>query len=546
MTGIKKFLLWLLGILIVSLPVISPLTKPGFFPTHDGEWAVVRLAEMNRELKDLQIPPRWSDFLNHGYGYPLFLFTYPFPYYLGEVFHVLGFGLVNSIKLLFLLSVLLSGVFMFLLGYELEGEVAGFIAAALYIYAPFRLVDIYVRGSLGESLSFALFPLLFWLSLRLIQEPNLLKLVLTSTVLAILILTHNVMALIFTPIWLIFSLVAVKYYYEDINKYLFRWLVPILVLGLGLSSYFWLPALWEKKFIYLSQSPLSNLTTNFINPMEFFNSPWNYGVRPSFQLGWIHILIFILGILTLLLEKGMDRKKNLFLGFYILVSAFVLMILTLPISYPFWKLPLLSTIDFPWRLMAPITFFLSLGVMFATKRKWVRYFVYAFIVLSFFLIPNFAKPQEYFQKEDDYYRNIDATTTSADELMPIWVNDKPKNKYQNKVEVETGRADISAIDFNSKHIAFVLNALTPARLRINSIYFPGWEYTLDGNKTNIEYINSKGLVTVDLPVGTHRIAGTFGATTVRKWADIITIGSLAITLVILIVQFSPRLRIKLL
>lgn len=57
-----------------------PFFKSGYFATQDGEWAIVRLAEMGRELRDIQIPPRWSDFLNHGYGYPLFLFTYPFPY----------------------------------------------------------------------------------------------------------------------------------------------------------------------------------------------------------------------------------------------------------------------------------------------------------------------------------------------------------------------------------------------------------------------------------------------------------------------------------
>ena len=32
---------------------------------------------MVRELKEAQFPPTWAGYLNHGYGYPLLLFTYP-------------------------------------------------------------------------------------------------------------------------------------------------------------------------------------------------------------------------------------------------------------------------------------------------------------------------------------------------------------------------------------------------------------------------------------------------------------------------------------
>jgi hypothetical protein len=77
----KKLLLYCLGILvlafIVCLPLILPFFKTGFFPTHDGEWAVVRLSDMYREIKDLQFPARYSGYLNFQYGYPLFNFTYP-------------------------------------------------------------------------------------------------------------------------------------------------------------------------------------------------------------------------------------------------------------------------------------------------------------------------------------------------------------------------------------------------------------------------------------------------------------------------------------
>src|SRR3989344_4066794 len=103
----KSFFLFLLG-LILCIPVILPYFNSDYFPTHDGEWAVVRAGEMFRELRDLQIPPRYSSVLNFGYGYPLFNFTYPLPYYLSTILHYLGFGFISSIKVIFGLSVILS------------------------------------------------------------------------------------------------------------------------------------------------------------------------------------------------------------------------------------------------------------------------------------------------------------------------------------------------------------------------------------------------------------------------------------------------------
>ena len=89
--------LFFVGIFI-CIPVILPYFHSGYFPSHDGEWAVVRAGEMFREIRDHQFPPRYSGVLNFGYGYPLFNFAYPFPYYVSTLFHFLKLGFTDSIK----------------------------------------------------------------------------------------------------------------------------------------------------------------------------------------------------------------------------------------------------------------------------------------------------------------------------------------------------------------------------------------------------------------------------------------------------------------
>src|SRR5258708_2602213 len=118
--NLPKFLLrpnifiLLLVSFFVSVPLIVPYLHSGYFPTHDGEWAVVRLGDMYRELKDLQFPARYSGNLNFGYGYPLFEFAYPLPYYLGFFIHLFHISFVNSMKILFVLTVPFSFFGMFL------------------------------------------------------------------------------------------------------------------------------------------------------------------------------------------------------------------------------------------------------------------------------------------------------------------------------------------------------------------------------------------------------------------------------------------------
>src|SRR3989344_8893398 len=201
----KKVLAILVFSVCISIPVVLPFFHKGYFPTHDGEWAVIRLADMFRTLRDFQIPARYSEALNFGYGYPLFNFTYPFPYYLGVVIHFLGFGFVNTIKVLFAGSVIFSAFFMFLASKSLlKNNWAGIASSILYIYFPYRMVDLYVRGSIGESLSFVLFPLLFYLAIKLIEKPSYFLVLGIAVSLAGLVMTHNILTVLFLPVWIVF------------------------------------------------------------------------------------------------------------------------------------------------------------------------------------------------------------------------------------------------------------------------------------------------------------------------------------------------------
>lgn len=79
------------------------LFKPGYFSMHD-DLQMMRQLQMEKCWQDRQIPCRWVPDMGYGFGYPLFNFYPPLPYYVGQVFRWLGSSFTGTAKLLLLFS----------------------------------------------------------------------------------------------------------------------------------------------------------------------------------------------------------------------------------------------------------------------------------------------------------------------------------------------------------------------------------------------------------------------------------------------------------
>lgn len=531
----KKIFSWVFIIaflIAISLPIILPYLHSGYFPTHDGEWAVIRLGDMFRTLRDFQIPPRYSGNLNFGYGYPLFNFTYPFPYYLGIFVHFLGAGFVNSIKILFAGSVFLSAFFMFLASKALwKNTWAGIISAIFYIYFPYRMVDLFVRGSIGESLSFALFPLLFYLLLRLINKASVFSVLGISICIGILVMTHNIMTVLFLPLYIIFSLIQIFLK----NKRILKSFIISIVLGFGLSAFFWMPALFEKNNILLSQTPIANRNLYFVDFDQLLFSSWGYGVPTgensfTYQLGVAHFAIFMITLAYLFLmfikSKDLIRKFDIKSALVLAIISALYIFLLFKSSRFLWEnLPLLSEINYPWINLGVLGFIISLLTGFLSIQNHIKYFTVFVAVFAIFFVSPYARPEYYINKGDDYYLTNDATTTSSNELMPLWVKQKPVERFVEKVEIIDGIGLVNNLVYNSKKIVFHVDAKDNIKVRINTIYYPGWQIYVDNINTSISYSNEHGVMDISVPLGSHIIEAKFEETPLRLTSDIISLSS---------------------
>ena len=180
-------------VFIVSLWLAWPLFRPGYIPTHDGEFSIIRIWQYAKMLQSGYLFPRWSPDLNSGYGVPLFIFYYPLPYLVGTVFHFFGTSLVDAFKLTLAASYVAAGIFCFLWLKKLFNQFAAVVGTLLFLSVPYWFVDIYIRGSAGEAL--AIMALVGGFACIEYSKKRLLALTV-----AVLVLSHNIAAAMFLPI----------------------------------------------------------------------------------------------------------------------------------------------------------------------------------------------------------------------------------------------------------------------------------------------------------------------------------------------------------
>src|SRR3989338_4837678 len=246
---VKSFLekidyILLLILFTISLLLLKDLYRPGFYTSHDGPNQIVRLFHFNLALSDGQFPPRWSGGLLNGFGYPLFLFSYHLPWWIAQLPRIIGADIFLSIKFVFVATYVFSAIAMYLFIKNMWGKVAAFTASFVYIVTPFRFVDIFVRAALGESVSFAFIPLVFWALYRLRYGYRFSSILIGIIGLTGLLLTHvMIFSLLVVPLtlWILHN-----FYYTLNRKKYFKLVLGMITGAVGLSAYYIFPAVYYR------------------------------------------------------------------------------------------------------------------------------------------------------------------------------------------------------------------------------------------------------------------------------------------------------------
>ncbi len=538
--------------LLLTVPALLPLFAPGyFFNAHDARHSVYFLVEFDRAFRAGALWPVWGPDLAVGFGYPLWLIYAPLAYFAGQAFHLLGLGFVAATKATWALGFILGALGTYRLARRWWGPAAGVVASVAFTYAPYHLVQIYVRAALAEFMALAWLP---WVVLALValwDAPGPRRAALAALAVAALLLLHTVSMLTFVP--LIAGLVLVLWL-RDLagQRGRPRWLKAVswtaAAAGVGglLASIFLVPMLLERSYIVESQwvSATYNYRNHFIYPLQFVDPAWGFGYSVpgaddgmSFQLGLAIIALAGAGAVTAIRRRPIDLPRRAEALFLALASIIALFMMT-PASTALWDvLPLVEMIQFPWRLLAVEV--CTLALLAGLTAHWLEHrsnprrrtlaiagLTSVLLVASLPYVRAELAPVEPWRESPlavfDFELNFKDMRgmTRWSERQPQDADSPLIAQYLAGEEIRraaivTGEGAIVAQEAGALHARATVLAVGPVRVRFYTYYFPGWRGTTNGQPVDLAPDPPNGLIGLDLPAGEHQVEVRFGATPVR-------------------------------
>lgn len=523
---LHSYLFW---VLVLSAFVASPLIFVGFHQNHDSVTHLARGAQYVMAIKDGQLPPRWAPTSNFGHGSPFFIFYYPLTGYIIALLYLVGFSLENAYLFFSFVTFLIGPLAFYFWTRQLFNKQTAFFAAVVYILLPYRFLTHYVRGGIGEFFAFSLAPFLFLL-LELWKKKKNSRYILTAGILfALIVLSHNAVALLVMPIILVYSLMS--------GKKVFLATFTSVFIGLLLSAYFWIPALVEGKYTQFSFYFGSMFKEHFSTLSNLIYSPWGFGPDInktgglSAQIGILAFILVFVAIFFLVKKKfGRERKYVIFWLSIFFAGIFI----STQSSEPLWNaISFLKRFQFPWRFTllpslaaAALSPYLFVHIKNKTLISIVL-FIFGIIALQFLALPNNMR------FSDKYYFSYPGSTYYHGEGTTVWTAGDPFAYAKSQIELIGGNAQIRNLKKTSIAHSFTVEATSSAIILDNTIYFPGWTVYVNEKERPIQFQDPehKGFITFTVDKGLNHVKVVFTETKIRFLSDIISLCSFIVIVV---------------
>ncbi len=580
----------LLVVTLWGLPLVTPLLRWTAVPcTHDGHLHYHRIAAMRHAWENGLFFSRWLPDLAFGYGYPFFVYREPVPLYASLIPHLWGLPLPAAENLLYVVSILAAGWFMYLWVQDIFGWRAGLVAGVAYMAAPYLLIDALIRGNSPESVALPLIPFLLWIGRRWLIRGNWQSFMAAVFGLALFSLSHNISLLLFTPLLLLYLLMIGWLHGVGWRETAVR-LFLLFGLGLGMTSFYTGGALLEMDSVTLSQSTTTrnnDFHYNFVTLDEILGpvpveDPALLNPPLPFRLGWVPVGLAMLGAVGFFFRgketkaRRCKKEQGWHVGMMVGVTA-VYLCLALPVSLPIWEtIPLLDFTQFPWRFVGraalPVAFLA--GVLFrqgnkgAGEQSTITYYVlrisifvaFVLLILEAFplLYPAMCQEQAFPTIHTVHQYEVETGLVGVDpegSYFPVTVERRPQTSSL-LVDYEAGGAirrwdtavfpndtTVHAVNYDSLAATLHLTTPEPFTARYFTFAFPGWTAVVDGEPVPIEVTDPEGLISFAVPAGEHTLSVRWQSTplrTVLLGLSVMALAGAVMTAVVLRIEQGSR------
>lgn len=513
----------------------------GFPATRDSLSHLFRVWAFDEAMREGQLLPRWLLQFVFGYGYPLFNFYGPLLYYVAEVPKMLGADSLLALRFAVAASSGFAGLGAYLAGRRFTGSVGGLVTSAAYVTAPYFQVDLTVRGAFPELLGMAILPFAI---LPLLSPPTRRTTLLASIAIALLIFSHNAAAVLGLPVFTVIGL-ALAAFDPIQRKARVVHLTIAIVLGLGLSAFFWLPATVEFNAVWLGQQgALDSFIASLVAPRNLIQtSMYDYREVPGqfHQAGLAQVGVALAGAVF-----AFRGRRGTLIGALGLGIAFLMT----DLSAPLWRLlPFATLMAFPWRMQSIFALTTALLAGWSISLGSVRRSsdlptfrgspfhavaaLIAIVVLGIDGLGNVAPGRldigggdieaAHFARFDRYSGFIG--TTSPVQFLPRRVGVEPEKiptvLVQDRAAPEY--PDVRLVSKTSTSLRLATNSQSASSITLSTFDFAGWSAKVDGRAIAVTDSDPLGLITVPVPAGNHDVMMEFGDTPVRQIGVVLSI-----------------------
>lgn len=563
-----------LCILLISIIVCIPLMNKNInIYRDDGIQHVCRLIGTYQTIKSGEMLPMIMSNLCNNFGYSWNIFYSPLTTYAPLIFKIFNFTFTNCLKIFMFAVTLLSGITMYTFMMNVtKNKNVSLLSSILYVLAPYRITDMYIRIAVAELASFVFIPIIFDGLYSVLKEEKLSFKLIWGTV--GLILTHTVITMymaIICLLYLVFNIKKLK------SIKVIRILVISLVCILLITSFYWVGLLQHHNATSYEVFVPGRMEVG--NKLEYYKTEFyqlfhtNKDQTMIYAIGLVTVLGLVLTPIALKnVEKDYKRTYVLFLIFGIILT-----IMTLTF-FPFEKLPsIFKMIQFTFRLYEFTAFFFAFvaGINYGIIIKNFKIFdvIVLAVISTLLLIPYKSKLEyELSANEDRLIEGVRVTENTGRvhagmasmEYLPSKafkvLNTYIANRKDGPI-ITNGEAEILNYSKNRTNLEFELanmkskqeadnqNNKTEAGLTIELPYIYYLGYRVYANGSEIEYAESdNGFVQIKINPALYeqnvKINMKYTGTNEMIVASVISIVSAMIIVISEIILNMKNLKLK--
>lgn len=191
-------------IFVVSfLPYYIFFASNGMTWGDDATWHMAELADLAYGFEHGFTGLSTAHNILGSSGYNIYGFYGPFPHYfvvvVYEIFKGMGASMAGCLKFSILLSVFLSGLFVYWLGLKVSGSRhIGLVVAVLYTFLPYKMYCVLYRGAYSEVFALGFIPMVFYAAYRMLHDEKfrVAPFVILTVSASCLVMSHPITALV--------------------------------------------------------------------------------------------------------------------------------------------------------------------------------------------------------------------------------------------------------------------------------------------------------------------------------------------------------------